>query len=141
MIAISVFGDYLTVNEVPKQSKPNPLERLEYETQFDPTTLDRLKVLESAKEKAIRIDDFEEAKRLKEAIDRLKQIGVQLQHLEERKLIAVQNEDFDSAKIIKAEVDRLRNAMAPEALLGKYGGGKGDLPPVKGNTFRPYSQE
>ena len=123
-------------------------EQLEYETQFDPTTLDRLKVLNAAKERAVKNDDYEEAKRLKEAIDRLKQIGVQLMHLDERKIQAARNEDYDSARIIKAEIDRLRNAIAPEALLGKYAyvlnqnnnmQPRGMTPPPNNNN-QPYYQ-
>ena len=143
LIALSVFGDLLAFNEE-AQKNPKPpagvFDRLEYETQFDPTTLDRLRVLEAAKEKAIRSEDYEDAKRIKEAIERLKQIGVQLQHMEERKVFAVTHDDFESAKIIKAEIDRLRSAIMPEALMGKYGTqAKGDLPPVQYNSHRPYS--
>lgn len=58
-----------------------------------------------------------EAKRIKEAVERLKQIGIQLRTLEERKSVAIQNEDYDSAGIIKAEIEKLRNAVAPETLL------------------------
>ena len=35
------------------------------------------------------MEDFNRAKQLKEALDRLKHIGVQLQNLEERKAISV----------------------------------------------------
>lgn len=144
LIAISVFGDYLTVNNVAKPSKGvSQLEKLEYETQFDPKTLDKLKLLESAKEKAIKIEDFEEANKLKEAIDRLKIIGVQLQELEERKNIAVQNDDFKSAQIIKVEADKLRE-MAFDYVGGKKHAQnmqKVDLPPVIQSGHRPWSDE
>jgi len=56
---------------------------------------------------AIRQDDFDEAQRLKEAIERLRSIGTHLAQLEERKRIAVDKEDFSAAKIIKMEIDRL----------------------------------
>jgi centrosomal protein CEP104 len=147
LIALSVFGDPLAINEEVQKNIKGPagmFDKLEYETQFDPTTLDRLKVLETAKEKAIKSEDYENAKRLKDAIERLKQIGVQLQHMEERKLNAVSHDDYESAKIIKAEIDRLRSAIMPEALMGKYGyqstnQPKGDLPPVQYNSHRPLS--
>lgn len=64
-------------------------------------------------------EDFLEAKRLKEAIERLKQIGMQLRQLDERKNVAIQNEDYDSANIIKIEIDKLRNAVAPESLIAQ----------------------
>lgn len=143
LIALSIFGDFIAMNE---EMQKNPkgtaaiYDKLEYETQFDPTTLDRLKVLESAKEKAIKSEDYEDAKRMKDAIEKLKQIGIQLQQLEERKTYAVTHDDYDSAKIIKAEIDRLRSAIVPEALMGKYGPQtRGDLPPVQQNSHQPWS--
>jgi centrosomal protein CEP104 len=71
--------------------------------------------LEQGKERAVKNEDFEEAKRIKEAIERLKHIGAQLQHLEERKNTAIQNEDYDAAKVIKEEIERLRYAVAPQS--------------------------
>lgn len=150
LIALSVFGELIAYNEeiqanltkVPPNQKAAVYDRLEYETQFDPTTLDRLRVLEVAKEKAKKNEDYESAQRLKEAIDRLKLIGVQLQRLEERKVNAAKADDYESAKIIKAEIDRLRSTIMPEALMAKFGapGNKaGDLPPVQHNSHRPYS--
>ncbi len=144
-----MYGEHLTGMVASPDLERIAFEQLEYETQFDPTTLDRLKVLNAAKERAVKNDDYEEAKRLKEAIDRLKQIGVQLMHLDERKIQAARNEDYDSARIIKAEIDRLRNAIAPEALLGKYAyvlntnnpQPRGMTPPVyKGNYQQPQLQ-
>ena len=143
LIALSIFGDFLVMNEETQKNQKGQAglyDKLEYETQFDPTTLDRLKVLEVAKDKAIKNEDYEDAKRLKDAIERLKQIGVQLLHLEEIKLLAVNNDDYDSAKIIKAEIDRLRSAIIPQALMGKYGAqAKGDLPPVQYSSNQPWS--
>ena len=49
-------------------------------------------------------EEFDEAKRLKEAIARLESVGAALHQLEEKKRIAVTNEDFDTAKALKAEV-------------------------------------
>ena len=97
--------------------------------------------MQAAKERAIKFEDFEEAKIIKEAMDRLIQSGKQIQILEERKATAITNEDFDSAKIIKAEIDRLRSAIAPE-ILGKYGSlntQSGQLPPVQHSSHRPWS--
>ena len=63
------------------------------------------------------MENYARAKKLKEAIDRLKHIGVQLQNLEERKAVAIQNEDYDSAQIIHDEISRLRSMVAPDHLL------------------------
>lgn len=147
LIALSVFGEFIALNEEMQKAVKAPAgayDRLEYETQFDPMTLDRLRVLETAKEKAKKNEDYESAQRLKEAIDRLKMIGVQLQRLEERKMNAVKSDDYESAKIIKAEIDRLRSTIMPEALMAKFGApsqnkGGDPLPPVQQNSHRPYS--
>ncbi len=120
LIAIGVFGEPLNNNKENKdQPSKGKYEKLEYETQFDNDTLQRLKDLEEAKAIAVKHENFDEAKRLKEAIERLKHIGAQLAHLEDRKAIAISNEDYDSAKIIKQEIDRLREAVAPQNLARK----------------------
>ena len=93
-----------------KQLKEN-YEQLEYESQFDRETLDKLRALQSAKEHAERDEDYGEAKKLKEAIEKLKLVGTQISKLEERKEIAVRNEDYDSAMIIKREIEKLKNAV------------------------------
>ena len=115
LIALSAYGEPLASNHVEKPSKAQQkYDKIEYQTQFDEHSLQRLKELEDAKDRAVKSEDFEEAKRIKEAIERLKHIGAQLQHLEERKTIAIQNEDYDAAKVIKEEIERLRYAIAPQ---------------------------
>jgi protein-arginine kinase activator protein McsA len=51
------------------------LDRLENEVEFDPVTSDRLKNLIAAKSRAIENEDFDEAKRIKDTIERLKGVG------------------------------------------------------------------
>ena len=53
-------------------------------------------------------EDFDEAKRLKVAIERLKSISSHLGQLEERKRIAISNEDYDAAILLKAEINKLK---------------------------------
>ena len=92
LIALSFYGDYLTQTKGKLGTVKNPakpFDRLEFETQFDPTTLQKLRALEKEKKRAVAMEDFNRAKQLKEALDRLKHIGVQLQNLEERKAISV----------------------------------------------------
>lgn len=54
------------------------------------------------------MEDFDEAKRLKETIERLKSISTHISQLEERKKRAIQNEDYDAAKIIKIEIEKMK---------------------------------
>lgn len=98
----------------------NEVNKLEDEMNFDPATLKRLKILYKAKEKAVELEDFDEAKKIKEAIDRLKSVSSQLIQLEERKRIAVKNDDFDAAKMLKYEIERLRNAVSGLQLNDNY---------------------
>ncbi len=70
--------------------------------------LAKVRILEQVKEKFVEKENFENAKQLKEQIDRVKNIGIQLTQLDERMRMASVNEDYDSAKILKAEKDRLK---------------------------------
>jgi protein-arginine kinase activator protein McsA len=45
------------------------------EQELDPTIQDKLRILNSAKQKAVETDDFDKAKSLKEVIDKLKVAG------------------------------------------------------------------
>jgi len=78
---------------------------------LDPLTAERLKSLMQAKFKSVECEDFEEAKRLKGIIDRLKAAASQLKELEERKMMSVKQEDYDAAKLYKHEIDRIRNSI------------------------------
>lgn len=74
-----MFGEPLNAPGGLNQQKGKEFfNEIQFETQFDPTTLERMRALEEAKERAIQNEDFLEAKRIKEAIERLKQIGMQL---------------------------------------------------------------
>ena len=67
-------------------------------------------------------EDFDEAKKLKVAIDRLKIISSHLGQLEERKRMAIINEDYDSAKVIKVDIEKLKeSAMRPTPGGGAVG--------------------
>ena len=66
-------------------------------------------MLNQAKIEAVEEENFDKAKILKDAIDKLKMAGFQLTQLEAQKKLAIENEDFDSAKVLKFEIERLRN--------------------------------
>lgn len=113
LIAINILGFYDTKAGDHNMLNENKFaDKLEDQMIYDPLTLKRLKTLYKAKEKAIELEDFDEAKKIKDAIGRLKSVSQQLLKLEERKAIAIKNEDYDSAKMLKYEVERLRNAVA-----------------------------
>eukprot|EP00359_Climacostomum_virens_P001925 CAMPEP_0204900574 /NCGR_PEP_ID=MMETSP1397-20131031/2553_1 /ASSEMBLY_ACC=CAM_ASM_000891 /TAXON_ID=49980 /ORGANISM="Climacostomum Climacostomum virens, Strain Stock W-24" /LENGTH=780 /DNA_ID=CAMNT_0052068743 /DNA_START=85 /DNA_END=2424 /DNA_ORIENTATION=+ len=135
LIAVNALGEEIveTGRPMPKSTLP---ESLENEMEFDPTTMDRLKALAVAKQRAIDNEDYDEAKRIKDAIERLKNVGYQLLQLEERKRTAISSEDYDTAKIIKLEIDRLRNAVLPP--IGGYSQ-PNYFAPVQASSHRPFS--
>lgn len=51
---------------------------IEEELSLDKNTLETLKALYAAKERAVQMDDFDEAKRIKDTIDRLKTVSTQI---------------------------------------------------------------
>lgn len=70
--------------------------------------METMKALFAAKERAISMEDFDEAKRIKETIERLKSVSTHISQLEERKRLAISSEDFDTAKAIKLEIEKLK---------------------------------
>ena len=106
LIALSVFGE-----GIPTQGGAKPpgaavdqqggFQELEFNMQFDEETLNRLRMLQKARDRAEKNEDYTEAKKLNDAISDLKRVGINLQKLEERKAIAVKNKDYDSAQILK----------------------------------------
>lgn len=64
--------------------------------------------LQEEKNSAVLVEDYDEAKRLKGLIDKLKVIGEEIKQLENKKQLAVENEDYDTAKSCKNEIEKLR---------------------------------
>lgn len=67
-------------------------------------------------QQAVEREDYDEAKRLKGAVDRLRAAGGAIAGLEARKAAAVEQEDYDLAKQLKVEIDRHR--WAPQCCSG-----------------------
>lgn len=106
LIALSVFGEAVPSNALGKVTTgtgeaPVGFQELEFNMQFDEETLNRLRMLQKARDRAEKNEDYTEAKKLNDAISDLKRVGINLQKLEERKAIAVKNKDYDSAQILK----------------------------------------
>jgi centrosomal protein CEP104 len=73
--------------------------------------METLKALYSAKERAVNMEDFDEAKRIKDTIERLKTISGHISQLEERKRLAIKSEDYEAAKVIKIEIEKLKGSV------------------------------
>eukprot|EP00195_Chlamydomonas_chlamydogama_P012277 CAMPEP_0202901254 /NCGR_PEP_ID=MMETSP1392-20130828/14151_1 /ASSEMBLY_ACC=CAM_ASM_000868 /TAXON_ID=225041 /ORGANISM="Chlamydomonas chlamydogama, Strain SAG 11-48b" /LENGTH=824 /DNA_ID=CAMNT_0049587793 /DNA_START=202 /DNA_END=2677 /DNA_ORIENTATION=+ len=74
----------------------------------DSVTASKIRELARLKDMAVANEDYDEAKRLKASIDRLKVVGQKIAQLEARKRAAVEKEDYDAAKLIKVDIDKLR---------------------------------
>lgn len=85
---------------------------------IDPRTSDRIQDLQRRKDAALHREDYEEAKRIKAAIERLQNIADKIAALERKKAHAVANEDYDLAKAFKDEIDVLRDGPKPPSRRG-----------------------
>ena len=74
----------------------------------DAVTAEKIREIVALKDAAVHREDYDEAKRLRDSINRLKALGNKVASLEARKRSAVEAEDYDLAKIIKAEIEALR---------------------------------
>jgi len=83
---------------------------LNLDIHVDTVTASKIRDLARAKDLAVANEDYDEAKRLKASIDRLKVVGQKIAQLEARKRAAVEKEDYDTAKLIKVDIDKLRSA-------------------------------
>ncbi|CAK0887687.1 unnamed protein product, partial [Prorocentrum cordatum] len=90
-------------------------ESIQDEATYDPRTLERIQALTAAKRRAVEAEDYEEAKRCKDMLARLRHVGKMLRELEDRKRACVQSEDYDAAKALKVEIERLRLSIEQPA--------------------------
>lgn len=71
--------------------------------------------MQQEKDKAVRDEDFDLAKNIKDTINRLQSIGHELTKLEQQKRQAINNEDFDTAKQLKMQIEQLKaSAFNPD---------------------------
>lgn len=99
---------YMQVNDLILQEQLN-FEIKDYE--IDELTQDKIKIMKNLLEESIKNEDFDEAKKLKINIDKIKLFGKKLLDLENQKKQLLSVEDFDSAKIIKMEIDRVKSKV------------------------------
>jgi hypothetical protein len=105
---------------------------------LDSKTLEQLRRLETLKREAVKNEDYQMAKNLKDRIQRLKNLGEQIALLESRKEKAIAKEDYDSAMVLKEEIQRLRGQFQIGGEVEGYGrgpmsrdrdmGGMGNMP-------------
>ncbi|KAK2076502.1 hypothetical protein QBZ16_001028 [Prototheca wickerhamii] len=101
-------------------ASPSPATRSHPSTpaDLDSATAQHVAQLERLKAAAVAIEDYDEAKRLKGVVDRLRALGGKIAALEARKAAAVADEDYDLAKQLKAQIEALRRGAGPSRSAG-----------------------
>ena len=84
---------------------------------LDPETERRVQEINSAKEAAVRAEDFEAAKRLRRAEETLLRFGDKFADLEDAKMEATDDDNYDRALLIQAEINALRNKIETQLQL------------------------
>eukprot|EP00347_Sterkiella_histriomuscorum_P018511 403345233 len=110
IIAVNCLGEHY----IPPSGLKEPMAiggRFEEEMQYDPSTIEKLKQLYNAKKTAILQGDYERAIKIKNAIERMKGIGIKLNELVDRKRQALDKQDYMTAKRLRDEIELLRNTV------------------------------
>ncbi len=95
----SDFGPNAAVQDVDamaEQQRMAPKPQID-DGSLDQETQNKLHILELAKEKAVGMENFQEAKTIKATMEKIRTVGMHLQSLEERKRMAINNEDYEAA--------------------------------------------
>jgi centrosomal protein CEP104 len=95
-------------NNIPAGGHVPPLEDLTFAVYQDKETARVIQHLQLRKEEAVRKEQFDQAKVLKQAIVDLRKVGEVLGHFEVEKKQAVDREDYELAKTKKLQSDNLR---------------------------------
>ena len=142
IIAINILG-----NAAERPGLAGPWDDgLSMDMELDPVSVQMIRDLSARKARAIEVEDYDEAKRLKVAIESLKKAGSLIADLERKKKHAVSMEDFDTAKAIKLQIDQLRQntSFSPTAAssspygAANNGGHYGQPPPQRGGGAGVY---
>lgn len=85
-----------------------PLDKLIYDLTYDAQVIGKINEVIAMKEHAVQQEDYALARRLKETIDTLYPLGLQIQQIQARKRVAMLDEDFQLAGILKEEEEEMR---------------------------------
>jgi centrosomal protein CEP104 len=78
---------------------------------IDELAREKIRVLKGIQDEAVKAENYDEAKKIKANIDRIRLIGKKIYDLEFQKKIYINNEDFDNAKIMKIEIERFKSNL------------------------------
>jgi centrosomal protein CEP104 len=111
VISVEFFGTPIHINKNELYLKET-IRNIEFkEEELDEISQEKIKIMRTQQEEAIQKENFDEAKKLKQTIDKIKLIGKRIYELDKQKKMYINNEDFDNAKILKFEIDRLKSNL------------------------------
>ncbi|ACO69597.1 predicted protein [Micromonas commoda] len=137
IVAINVIGEAISPTDPgwggaggnlapgPRPARGAGMADMAIDLDVDPVTAVKIREIHALKDEAVAREDYDEAKRLRDGINRLKAVGAKIGQLEARKRAAVEAEDYEAAKLIKLEIDKLRDAGGVTALGESVGAGSG----------------
>ncbi|NXM81163.1 CE104 protein, partial [Oenanthe oenanthe] len=91
-----------------KHDSISPLDDLAFDMYQDPEVAQIIRRLDEKKREAVRLESYDHAKKLKQAIADLQKVGERLGRYEVEKRYAVEKEDYDLAKKKKEQMDEYR---------------------------------
>ncbi|XP_058674700.1 centrosomal protein of 104 kDa [Ammospiza caudacuta] len=91
-----------------KHDSISPLDDLAFDMYQDPEVAQIIRRLDEKKREAVRLECYDHAKKLKQAIADLQKVGERLGRYEVEKRYAVEKEDYDLAKKKKEQMDEYR---------------------------------
>ncbi|NXQ19628.1 CE104 protein, partial [Peucedramus taeniatus] len=91
-----------------KRDSISPLDDLAFDMYQDPEVAQIIRRLDEKKREAVRLECYDHAKKLKQAIADLQKVGERLGRYEVEKRYAVEKEDYDLAKKKKEQMDEYR---------------------------------
>ena len=109
LISIEFYGEPVIFPKVDVLIEENLKTNHIQDDQMDELAVEKIRILKQSMDEASKIEDYDEAKRIKVNIDKVRMIGKKIFELDFQKKIAINNEEFDKAKILKMEVDKLKS--------------------------------
>ena len=137
IVAVNIIGEAISPTDPgwgggggnlapgPRPARGAGMADMAIDLDVDPVTAVKIREIHALKDDAVAREDYDEAKRLRDGINRLKAVGAKIGQLEARKRAAVEAEDYEAAKLIKVEIDKLRDAGGVTALGESIGAGSG----------------
>ena len=80
----------------------------EMDMMCDASILEKIRVFDNSKRKAIVDEDLESARRINQQVDVMIPLAIQTKSLEQQKEFAIVSNDFDKAQKLKAQIQRIR---------------------------------